>query len=114
MISKQVFHAVHASGLSHAQLRAIIPCKLFVKEKNDPEGNFEKLKGRLVAGGHRQDKQLYDDLSSPTADHSSVMTVAAIAACEGRHVATCDIGGQGTHANRRNSGSHPRKTGPHV
>jgi hypothetical protein len=93
MISKQVFHAVHASGLSHAQLRAIIPCKLFVKEKYDPEGTFEKLKGRLVAGGHRQNKELYDDLSSPTADHSSVMTVAAIAACEGRHVATCDIGG---------------------
>ena len=79
--------------MSHAQLRSIIPCKLFVKEKNDPEGTFEKLKGRLVAGGHRQNKELYDDLSSPTADHSSVMTVAAIAACEGRHVATCDIGG---------------------
>jgi hypothetical protein len=93
MISKQVFHAVHASGLSHAQLRSIIPCKLFVKEKLDPDGTFEKLKGRLVAGGHRQNKELYDDLSSPTADHSSVMTVAAIAACEGRHVATCDIGG---------------------
>jgi hypothetical protein len=93
MISKEVFHPVHAAGLSHAQLRAIIPCKLFVKEKLDPDGAFEKLKGRLVAGGHRQDKQLYEDLSSPTADHSSVMTVAAIAACEGRHVATCDIGG---------------------
>jgi hypothetical protein len=93
MISKEVFHPVHAAGLSHTQLRSIIPCKLFVKEKLDPEGAFEKLKGRLVAGGHRQDKELYEDLSSPTADHSSVMTVAAIAACEGRHVATCDIGG---------------------
>jgi hypothetical protein len=93
MLSKEVFHAVHASGLSHAQLRAIIPCKLFVKERLDPDGVFEKLKGRLVAGGHRQDKSLYEDLSSPTAEQASVMTVAAIAASEGRHVATCDIAG---------------------
>ena len=93
MLSKEVFHAVHASGLSHAQLRSIIPCKLFVKERLDPDGVFEKLKGRLVAGGHRQDKSLYEDLSSPTAEQSSVMTVAAIAASEGRHVATCDIAG---------------------
>ncbi len=93
MLSKQVFHPVRASGLSPSQLRRIIPCKLFIKEKTDPHGVFDKLKGRLVAGGHRQDKTLYEDLSSPTADQSSVMTIAAIAACEHRKVATCDIGG---------------------
>jgi hypothetical protein len=39
-----------------------------------------------------QDKKLYEDLSSPTVSTSSVFTIAAIAAHEGRHVAVVDIG----------------------
>ena len=93
MLDKQVFHPVRAANLSPAQQKKIIPCKLFVKEKNDAQGVFDKLKGRLVAGGHRQDKTLYDNLNSPTADHASLMTIIAIAASEQRYVATCDIGG---------------------
>jgi hypothetical protein len=93
MLNKRVFHPVRKTNLSPEQQRKIIPCKLFVKEKNDADGVFDKLKGRLVAGGHRQDKTLYDNLNSPTADHASLMTVIAIAASEQRHIATCDIGG---------------------
>jgi hypothetical protein len=46
-----------------------------------------------VAGGDQQDKGLYENLSSPTAATSSVLTVAAIAASEGRNVVTIDIEG---------------------
>jgi hypothetical protein len=46
-----------------------------------------------VAGGNQQDRNLYDNLSSPTAAKTSVLTVAAIAAAEGREVVVIDIGG---------------------
>ena len=46
-----------------------------------------------MAGGNQQDRNLYDNLSSPTAATTSVLTVAAIAAAEGREVVVIDIGG---------------------
>ena len=54
---------------------------------------FEKLKARLVAGGNQQDKDLYNDLSSPTVSTCAVMTTFAIAAHERRHIAVVDITG---------------------
>ena len=65
---------------------------MFLKEKFLPNGDFEKLKSRLVAGGHRQDRTLYPDVSSPTPQVSSVFTVAAIAAKENRKIRVMDIG----------------------
>jgi hypothetical protein len=48
---------------------------MFIKEKFDAGGSFEKRKARLVAGGNQQDKSLYDDLAAPTISTSSVFTV---------------------------------------
>ena len=70
----------------------LIPSKMFLKEKFLPNGNFEKLKSRLVAGGHRQDRSLFPDVSSPTPQVSSVFTVATIAAKEERKVRVMHIG----------------------
>ena len=50
----------------------IIRSQMFLKEKYLPTGAFEKLKARLVAGGNQQDKDLYDDISSPTVSTSVV------------------------------------------
>ena len=66
---------------------------MFLKDKYLASGAFERFKSRLVAGGDQQDKGLYDDLSSPTVATSSVLTIAAIAAKEGRKVIAIDIGG---------------------
>ena len=73
----------------------MISSSLFLKKKFNPDGSFEKLKARLVAGGHMQDKDLYakDDISSPTVGTSSVMTIVAIAAKERRVVTSADVGG---------------------
>ena len=54
---------------------------------------FEKFKARLVAGGNQQDKELYDNLSSPTASIASVFALIAIVAHEGRSILVIDIGG---------------------
>jgi hypothetical protein len=50
------------------------------------------LKARLAAGGHQQERELAGEVSGPTAQLSSVLIVAAVAAKEQRVVATMDIG----------------------
>ena len=93
MLDKHVWHGVHTSSLTPMQRSAIIRSSMFLKDKYLASGAFERFKARLVAGGNQQDKGLYDDLSSPTVATSSVLTVAAIAAKEGRRVIAIDIGG---------------------
>jgi hypothetical protein len=93
MDKKRVFHPRDPKTLTRKQLKAVIRSSIFLKEKYLPSGEFEKLKARLVAGGHMQDKSLYEDISSPTVSTSAVFAVAAIAAKEKRHVVTLDIGG---------------------
>jgi hypothetical protein len=66
---------------------------MFVKDKFTASGEFEKFKARLVAGGDQQEKELYDNLSSPTGSTTSVLSVVAIVAGEGRSVTVMDIGG---------------------
>ena len=77
---------------------------MFLKDKYLASGVFDRFKARLVAGGDMQDKSLYDDLSSPTAATSSVLSVAALAAKEGRKVVTVDIGGAFLNANMPETG----------
>ena len=90
---KKVFVGKHFRSLSPEERRKIIRSSMFLKEKYDAMGIFEKLKARLVAGGDMQDKSLYEDVSSPTASVQAVFIVAALAAKERRHVVTGDIGG---------------------
>ena len=93
MVAKSVWHGVHLSSLSNSARQAVIRSKMFLKDKHSADGVFEKFKARLVAGGDQQDKNLYENLSSPTAATCSVMAVAAIAAAENRKVMVIDIGG---------------------
>ena len=93
MVDKEVWTPVQLKKLTSTENRGIIRSQMFLKEKYLPTGVFEKLKTRLVAGGNQQDKDLYDDLSSPTVSTCAVMTTFAIAAHEMRHVSVVDITG---------------------
>ena len=93
MIDKRVWVPVLGGKLSAMQRAATIRSSMFLKQKNNPDGSFHKLKARLVAGGDQQDKSLYEDLSSPTVSTSAVFTLLAIAAHERRRVAVVDISG---------------------
>lgn len=106
MESKAVWSPVKTSDLSHDQRKKIIRSYLFIREKHDASGAFEKLKSRLVAGGDSQDPSLYPDRSSPAADVASVFVVAAIAARESRHVVTADITGAYLNADMSKSDIH--------
>lgn len=65
---------------------------MFITEKKLPSGEFDKLKARLVAGGHKQDRSLYNDesTSSPTVALTSVLAHASIAAHTGQFIMTLD------------------------
>ena len=93
MLVRGVFTPVHRSVMKEHERRSTIRSSMFLKGKYHPDGTFDKLKARLVAGGDQQDKSLYTDLSSATVSTSAVFTLAAVAAHEQRHVAVVDIGG---------------------
>ena len=92
MVEKKVFEGVNPQ-IKHK--KKVIKSFLFLKEKFKADGTFDKLKSRLVAGGHMQDREqiLYEDTNSPTASIPFIMTIASIAAREQRHVKTIDITG---------------------
>jgi hypothetical protein len=84
LVVKKAFHPVHVHHLSPAERRSIIRSSMFYKEKFKPDGEFEKLKARLVAGGDMQDKSVFGDISSPTVSSCATFLVAGIAAVQGR------------------------------
>ena len=73
-------------------IKSAIPSKMFLTPKKLPNGDIDKIKGRIVAGGHRQDRSLFNDndISSPTVALTSVLAMAAVAAREGHYVMTLD------------------------
>ena len=95
LIRLNVFKFHDPNLLSPRQLKARIPSKTFVKPKYFPNGLFNKIKARLVGGGHRQKRYLYteNDTSSPTISLVGLFIIATIAARERTHVITMDIGG---------------------
>jgi len=93
LLTQGVWKLIHKSSLSPAEIRKIIPSSMFLKAKHKPDGAFDKLKSRLVAGGHRQDTSMYDDVSSPCVNLTSVFTMLSIAAFEHRSIVAVDIKG---------------------
>jgi hypothetical protein len=94
LLRKDVLEPLLWSSLTVQQLRTAIPSKMFLKEKFTSEGAFDKIKSRFVAGGHRQDRSVYeeDEMSSPTVSLAAVYMLASIGAGEGRDFMTMDIG----------------------
>jgi Reverse transcriptase (RNA-dependent DNA polymerase) len=99
LLRKKAFHATDYNELDHAQRKGIIRSQINVTQKyapsSDGKGRIkDKLKARLVGGGDCQDRNLCSraDTSSPTASTSAIMIIAQLAAAEGRHVISLDIG----------------------
>jgi hypothetical protein len=68
LIKLQVLKFHKPDLLDPRTAKGILPSKTFVKVKFDPNGAFDKIKARLVGGGHRQKRYLYSETetSSPT------------------------------------------------
>jgi hypothetical protein len=69
---------------------APLPCQLFLREKVDAEGRVIRVKGRLVAGGHRQYRGT-DDHASPTVATEALLTIIGIAGAQGHDFASMDV-----------------------
>jgi hypothetical protein len=89
MVDKAVWTPIHWREAN----AKMIPSKMFLKEKKDSHGNVIKIKSRLVAGGHLQNRDDFQDLSSPTLSFPTLLILSLIAAKYGHHVATADITG---------------------
>jgi hypothetical protein len=65
LVEKGCFRSIDRSEINslHESCQRILPSKLLLKDKHKPDGTFDKLKARLVAGGHRQDHEEYDTVS---------------------------------------------------
>lgn len=74
--------------------KKVIPMSIFLRDKLDTDGHLIKLKARLVAGGHKQDRRLYttEQKSSPTVNIQSILSILSIAASENRYILTFDVG----------------------
>jgi len=93
MVQKCVWKPVYKKQMTKKQLKKRLRSFMFLKEKFLPTGDFERLKARLVAGGHMQDRTVYDTVSSPTVSLTSIFMIAAIAARERRKVRVIDFVG---------------------
>ena len=95
MITRSVWIPVMWEYLTDEEHRSTISSSMFLKEKFDANCKFDKLKARLVAGGHQQDRSVYFDseTSSPTVSTTSLFLIATIAAMENRRVVTIDFSG---------------------
>jgi hypothetical protein len=102
LYARGTFARANVHDMTAAIRRTIISSSCFLKEKFNAEGLFDKLKARLVAGGHRQDRSVYKSpIDSPTVSTTAVFLVAGIAAKEGRATATVDFPGAYLHADLR-------------
>ena len=104
IVDKGVFHGVHMRDLTSAQRKAILRSVTFLKDKYTAQNIFEKFKARMCVDGSRQDHSMYEDVSSPTATCASVLSCAAIAAAEHRHIMTVDVKGAFLHADMKATG----------
>ena len=93
LLHRGVWAGVLRSSLSRTQMKKIIRSSCFIKQKFDTYGKATKWKARIVSDGSMQDKSLYsnEDISSPTVQLNSLLTLSAIAAVEGLRVKTMDI-----------------------
>ena len=89
------FHKPYLLDLRTAKGIILPSSKTFVKVKFDPNGAFDKLKARLVGGGHRQKRYLHNktETSSPTISLVGLYIIALTAAHEGQTVITADVAG---------------------
>jgi hypothetical protein len=83
MIKKGVFSPVSPDSLSADEKRNVIPSFIFLKQKYKPNGDMDKVKARLVGGGNYQDKTIFQDTSSRTANINHIFIETTLAAAKG-------------------------------
>jgi predicted nuclease of predicted toxin-antitoxin system len=89
---KQALVPVKWENLNTTQRKKVVRSHMFLREKYK-DGNFVKMKARLVADGRIQDRNVYNDYSSSTTKTQSVMMYLKLAAVKGWDLMKLDVGG---------------------
>ena len=89
----KTFQPVHKRTISPENRSRVYPCHMFIKEKFLANGDFDKIKARLVAGGDWVEPGTVEETSSPTVNSMSVMMILNIAAVMKYEVSTHDVTG---------------------
>ena len=108
MLKQGVWSKVRKRDLAKIDWSMVITSFMFLKEKFFPDGSFDKLKMRLVGGGHKQNKLDYDDISSPTVLLTTVLIILVIAIRRRYVVVTTDIAGAYLNARIKNQNLYMR------
>ena len=90
LVDKRVFHPINISDVPPGT--KIINSFMFLVDKFKADGTYDKTKARTVGNGAQQDKELYEEKSSPTCRLTNLHTVLCIASIERRYVRTGDVG----------------------
>jgi hypothetical protein len=98
LLRQGVIKGIKADEVVHPS--ELVPSKIFFKGKQDSEGRQLSLKGRFVAGGHRQNRDKYESGVSKTVSIPFVLTIATIAAHKNMIVCTYDVPGAYLWADR--------------
>ena len=64
---------------------------MFLKDKYDPSGIFQKMKARLVVGGNTQKPETYSSIASPTVNPVTLSVIINLIVIESRECATFDV-----------------------
>jgi hypothetical protein len=92
-IKGKVLEPLKPTEISNRQLKNLTRSWMFLRDKFDAKGAFEKMKGRMVADGRTQDRTIYNNNASPTVSLKSVFSCLKIAAIEDRKMMKVDISG---------------------
>jgi glucose-6-phosphate-specific signal transduction histidine kinase len=92
---KQLFKDLSALQPVQAEMiitgACVLTCHMFLVEKFLANGDFDKMKARLVSHGNKQNKEDFPDRSSPTVAIHSVMMVLALFAGQMMTQTVCKI-----------------------
>lgn len=91
LMKLKVFKFILQAELPPEDANRVAPCHMFLKEKYNADGSYQKMKARLVAGGNWVDPSLVGDTKAPTAKSISVMTALNRAAIFNHEINTGDI-----------------------
>jgi hypothetical protein len=98
MIDYNVGHFQHFHEVPPEERNQILNTFMFIKNKETPDGKFERVKARLVANGKNQHEDLYDLISSSTVNTASVFLLMNIASLHKCSLVSYDIKGAFLHA----------------
>ncbi len=87
------FHPIRVEQLSEQERKRIIPSHMFLKEKLLANGDFDRMKARLVAGGNFVDARSVGETNAPTVNPFTVFFMLNVAAQHGVELLTADIKG---------------------